>query len=112
MNNEIELDAVRMSISGIATLYPRSEHIEVVMSGHRSWTVENVIKLLAAGQKFFVQDRCGDKAYVAAVHQGLRGPSYIRTCADGTMHDNLLALPGGPFYGGAKNRLATLSRGI
>lgn len=53
-------------------------------------TVEAVIDLLAAGQRFYTAAR-GMKAYVEIATS--RGRRYLRTERNGTTTDNLLSLP-------------------
>ncbi|WP_416053882.1 DUF3892 domain-containing protein [Duganella violaceipulchra] len=90
-------------VSIFTLLTVTTQHIEAVTSGLRSWTVAEVVGLVDGGYRFYVEDRLGVRAYVEVVRPLWHLP-YIRTHRDDTTSDNLLSLPGGPFYTGAQPR--------
>jgi hypothetical protein len=102
---EIRLTGVRMagdSRTGLlfSLLGVTTQHIQAVTDGRQSWTVAEVGALVDMNSRFYVEDRYGARAYVEVVRTQGHVP-YIRTHKDNTTSDNLLSLPGGPFYTGA-----------
>lgn len=91
----IRLTAVRMS--HFSLLGASTEHIKSVSNGIQWFSVAQVVDQIRFGQQFYVENAAGVRAYVEVVPR-LGQPAYIRTHRDGTVTDNLLSLPGGPFY--------------
>ena len=69
------------------------EHITHVGSGATVWTREDVIGWIdRAEHTFYTLDSTGKRASVAVVRESGKQP-YLRTHADGSWNNNLLALP-------------------
>lgn len=97
--SSIEISAVTMAPSKeLLPPFFGPEHIAFVMCSSGLLTVAQVIARISNGEEFHVSDATGDVAVVRVVWAGAGRLPYITTSPDSVMRDNLLSLPGGPYY--------------